>query len=324
MQKLAKELRVVIPVSFFEEANNAHYNSIAIIDADGTDLGLYRKSHIPDGPGYQEKFYFNPGDTGFKWFPEAARAMVLQGAEILFYPAAIGSEPQDTGLDSRDHWKRVMQGHAGANVVPLVASNRVGKEIIETEHGNSEITFYGNSFIAGPTGEIVASADDKEEAVLVAEFDLDKIKSKRRSWGVFRDRRPDLYKVDQDHHGGFTSLHVAGNILIGCAFGARLYFFVIWKGATGFTLHILICTFVIFCLNVEMGLPLKPDVAQPNRSFGYEFYAILCPMEANIGGGNVLAHSSLACGCCFGNDDEEDEEEGERDEDEEERGRGWE
>ncbi|GAB2274598.1 hypothetical protein Dimus_009366 [Dionaea muscipula] len=212
MQKLAKELGVVIPVSFFEEANNAHYNSIAIIDADGTDLGLYRKSHIPDGPGYLEKFYFNPGDTGFRafqtkfakigvaicwdqWFPEAARAMVLQGAEILLYPTAIGSEPQDDGLDSRDHWKRVMQGHAGANLVPLVASNRVGKEIIDTEHGKSEITFYGNSFIAGPNGEIVKSAGDKEEAFLIAAFDLDKIKYKRLSWGVFRDRRPDLYKV---------------------------------------------------------------------------------------------------------------------------------
>ncbi|BBH05195.1 nitrilase-like protein 1 [Prunus dulcis] len=212
MQKIAKELGVVIPVSFFEEANNAHYNSIAIIDADGADLGLYRKSHIPDGPGYQEKFYFNPGDTGFKvfktkfatigvaicwdqWFPEAARSLVLQGAEILFYPTAIGSEPQDGGLDSRDHWRRVMQGHAGANVVPVVTSNRIGKEVIETEHGKSEITFYGNSFIAGPTGEIVATANDKEEAVLVAQFDLDKIKWKRHSWGIFRDRRPDLYKV---------------------------------------------------------------------------------------------------------------------------------
>ncbi|MBA0713005.1 hypothetical protein Golax_012065 [Gossypium laxum] len=201
MQELAKELGVVLPVSFFEEANNAHYNSVAIIDADGTDLGLYRKSHIPDGPGYQEKFYFNPGDTGFKvaicwdqWYPEAARAMALQGAEILFYPTAIGSEPQDEGLDSREHWQRVMQGHAGANVVPLVASNRIGKEIIETEHGKSQITFYGNSFIAGPTGEIVAAANDKDEAVLIAQFDLDKIKSKRSCWGVFRDRRPDLYK----------------------------------------------------------------------------------------------------------------------------------
>lgn len=212
MRELAKDLGVVVPVSFFEEANNAHYNSVVVIDADGTDLGLYRKSHIPDGPGYQEKFYFNPGDTGFKvfetkfakigvaicwdqWFPEAARAMALQGAEVLFYPTAIGSEPQDGGLDSREHWKRVMQGHAGANLVPLVASNRIGKEIVQTEHGKSEITFYGNSFIAGPTGEIVALADDKEEAVLVAEFDLLMIKRKRQSWGVFRDRRPDLYKV---------------------------------------------------------------------------------------------------------------------------------
>ncbi|KAL0390653.1 UNVERIFIED_CONTAM: N-carbamoylputrescine amidase [Sesamum calycinum] len=201
MQNLAKKLGVVIPVSFFEEANNAHYNSIVVIDADGTDLGLYRKSHIPDGPGYQEKFYFNPGDTGFKvfqtkfakigvgicwdqWFPEAARAMALQGAEILFYPTAIGTEPQDEGLDSRDHWKRVMQGHAGANVVPLVASNRIGKEIIQTEHGKSEITFYGNSFIAGPTGELISDADDKEEAVLIAQFDLDKSKPRDKVGGI--------------------------------------------------------------------------------------------------------------------------------------------
>lgn len=212
MQRLAKELGVVIPVSFFEEANNAHYNSIVVIDADGTDLGVYRKSHIPDGPGYQEKFYFNPGDTGFKvfktkfatigvgicwdqWFPEAARAMALMGAEVLFYPTAIGSEPQDGDLDSSEHWRRVMQGHAGANLVPLVASNRIGQEIIETERGPSKIAFYGTSFIAGPTGEIVASADNKSEKVLVAKFDLNKIKVKRHSWGIFRDRRPELYKV---------------------------------------------------------------------------------------------------------------------------------
>ncbi|XP_028052446.1 N-carbamoylputrescine amidase-like isoform X1 [Camellia sinensis] len=180
------------------------------------DLGLYRKSHILDGPGYQEKFYFNSGDTGFKvfqtkfakvgvaicwdqWFPEAARAMVLQGAEILFYPTAIGFDPQDTRLDSHDHWTRVMQGHAEANLVPLVASNRIGKEIIKTKHGNSEIIFYGNSFIAGPIGEIVASADDKDGAVHVAQFDLDKIKSKRHSWGVFRDWRPDLYKGGENN-----------------------------------------------------------------------------------------------------------------------------
>eukprot|EP00249_Psilotum_nudum_P000784 c12904_g1_i1 orf=148-1284(+) len=212
MQKLAKELGVVIPVSFFEAANNAHYNAIAVIDADGADLGLYRKSHIPDGPGYQEKFYFNPGDTGFKvfetkfakigvaicwdqWFPEAARAMVLMGAEVLFYPTAIGSEPQDAGLLSCEHWRRVMQGHAGANVVPLVASNRIGREVIETEHGPSEITFYGNSFIAGPSGELIVTADDKNETVILATFDLNKIQLKRYSWGIFRDRRPDLYKV---------------------------------------------------------------------------------------------------------------------------------
>ncbi|XP_008806094.2 LOW QUALITY PROTEIN: N-carbamoylputrescine amidase [Phoenix dactylifera] len=212
MQKLAKELGVVIPVSFFEEANNAHYNSIAIIDADGMDLGLYRNHIFQMDQVTQEKFYFNPGDTGFKvfttkfakigvaicwdqWFPEAARAMALQGAEILLYPTAIGSEPQDKGLDSREHWKRVMQGHAGANLVPLVASNRVGKETIKTEHGESVITFYGNSFIAGPSGEIMALANDKDEDMLIAEFDLEKIKTQRYSWGVFRDRRPDLYKV---------------------------------------------------------------------------------------------------------------------------------
>lgn len=212
MQRLAKELGVVIPVSFFEEANNAHYNSVAVIDADGVELGCYRKSHIPDGPGYQEKFYFNPGDTGFKvwktkygvigvavcwdqWFPECARAMALMGAEILFYPTAIGSEPHDAELDSRSHWRRVMQGHAGANLVPVVASNRVGVEVVETERGPSKITFYGTSFIAGPTGEIVAEADGKSEAVVVAKFDLNEIKGKRHSWGVFRDRRPDLYKV---------------------------------------------------------------------------------------------------------------------------------
>ncbi|CAK9203756.1 unnamed protein product [Sphagnum troendelagicum] len=212
MQRLAKELGVVIPVSFFEEANNAHYNSIVLIDADGTDLGLYRKSHIPDGPGYQEKFYFNPGDTGFKvfktkfatigigicwdqWFPEMARALVLMGAEVLFYPTAIGNEPQDADLDSSAHWRRVMQGHAGANVVPLVASNRVGQEVIQTEHGPSKITFYGTSFIAGATGEIVQSADGKSDTVLVAKFDLNQIKVKRHSWGVFRDRRPELYKA---------------------------------------------------------------------------------------------------------------------------------
>ncbi|KAH7655977.1 N-carbamoylputrescine amidase protein [Dioscorea alata] len=212
MQKLAKELGVVLPVSFFEEVNNAHYNSIAVIDADGTDLGFYRKSHIPDGPGIQSSNYFKLMVAFFHVvqvikkssisiqvfatkFAKIGVAMAIQGAEVLLYPTAIGSEPQDQELDSREHWKRVMQGHAGANLVPLVASNRIGKETIKTEHGDSSITFYGNSFITGPTGEILALANDKDEDVLVVEFDLNQIKSQRHSWGVIRDRRPELYKV---------------------------------------------------------------------------------------------------------------------------------
>lgn len=206
MAALAAELRVALPVSFFERANNAYFNSLAVFDADGGLLGVYRKSHIPDGPGYQEKYFFSPGDTGFKvfqtryarigaaicwdqWFPECARAMALQGAEILLYPTAIGSEPQDPALDSRDHWTRVMQGHAGANLMPLVASNRYGREQGE----NCAITFYGSSFIAGPTGELVAQAGRDEDAVLTASFDLAAIARQRAAWGVFRDRRPGLY-----------------------------------------------------------------------------------------------------------------------------------
>jgi N-carbamoylputrescine amidase len=206
-QKLAAELELVLPISFFERANNAHYNSIAIIDADGKRLGVYRKSHIPDGPGYREKFYFNPGDTGFKvwktrygrlgvaicwdqWFPEAARAMALKGAEILFYPTAIGTEPQDSTIDSKDHWQTVMRGHAGANLTPLVSSNRIGHEAMT----DSEITFYGSSFIAGPQGELIAEAPRDQEAVIAASFDLDRIRAQRSSWGLFRDRRPDLYE----------------------------------------------------------------------------------------------------------------------------------
>jgi N-carbamoylputrescine amidase len=206
MSRIAAELGVVLPVSFFERANNAYFNSLMTIDADGKTMGLYRKSHIPDGPGYQEKFYFNPGDTGFRvwntrhakigvgicwdqWFPECARSMALQGAEILLYPTAIGSEPQAPSLKSRDHWQRVMQGHAGANLMPLVASNRTG-----FEQGEScGITFYGSSFIAGPKGEKVAEAGENEEAVLTAEFDLEEIRLMRASWGLFRDRRPELY-----------------------------------------------------------------------------------------------------------------------------------
>ncbi|MFE0756467.1 N-carbamoylputrescine amidase [Inquilinus sp. NPDC058860] len=203
---LAAELQVAMPVSVFERANNAYYNTIAMVDADGSVLGVYRKSHIPDGPGYEEKFYFNPGDTGFKvwktrygavgcgicwdqWYPEAARCMALMGADVLLYPTAIGSEPQDGGLDSQAHWTRVMQGHAGANLVPLVASNRIGTE----EGERFSQTFYGSSFIAGPTGELVAQAGRTGEEVLVASFDLDAIRAQRASWGLFRDRRPELY-----------------------------------------------------------------------------------------------------------------------------------
>ena len=206
MSRLAAELEVVLPVSFFERANNAYYNALAVIDADGRNLGVYRKSHIPDGPGYQEKFYFTPGDTGFKawttryarigtavcwdqWFPECARAMVLRGAEILFYPTAIGSEPQDPKLDSKDHWQRVMQGHAAANLVPLVASNRIGREA-----GDScALTFYGASFIADQSGAKVAEAGADRPAVITHSFDLDAIRTQRAAWGLFRDRRPDLY-----------------------------------------------------------------------------------------------------------------------------------
>ena len=205
--RLAAELDVVLPVSFFEKAGQTYFNSVAIVDADGTVLGLYRKSHIPDGPGYTEKYYFSPGDTGFRvwqtkharigvgicwdqWFPEAARAMALQGAELLFYPTAIGSEPQDPTIDSAAHWQRVMQGHAAANIMPVIASNRIG-----TEPGRkgTELTFYGSSFIADQTGDKVAEADRASEAVLTATFDLDGIARQRSNWGLFRDRRPELY-----------------------------------------------------------------------------------------------------------------------------------
>lgn len=205
--ELAKELGVVLPISFYELRNNARYNSVVVIDADGTNLGVYRKSHIPDGPGYEEKFYFNNGDTGFKvwttkygkigvgicwdqWFPEAARIMALQGAEILFYPTAIGSEPDGSGTDSKSHWQRCMQGHAAANIVPVVASNRIG---LETED-ELEINFYGASFITDSKGSILTEASSNKEEILYAEFDLDKIELERIDWAVFRDRRPELYR----------------------------------------------------------------------------------------------------------------------------------
>ena len=206
LQKLAKELGVVIPISFFEKDGPRYYNSVAIADAGGEILGVYRKSHIPDGPGYQEKYYFRPGDTGFKawkteagtlgvgicwdqWYPEAARAMVLAGAELLLYPTAIGSEPYDTALDTHKEWQRAMQGHAVANAVPVVAANRIGVE----DNDGARQKFYGHSFIADHRGEIVASFGEKDEGVLLHTFDLTEVESYRADWGFFRDRRPDLY-----------------------------------------------------------------------------------------------------------------------------------
>ncbi len=204
---LARELAVVLPLSFFERAGQAHFNSVAMIDADGSVLGLYRKSHIPQGPGYEEKYYFSPGDTGFRvwdtragrigvgicwdqWFPECARAMALIGAEMLLYPTANGSEPTSPGYDSAPHWETCMRGHAAANILPLVASNRIGTE---TSPEGVAVRFYGSSFIADQTGALVARAGRDDEAVLVASFDLQAIGQLRRSWGVFRDRRVDLY-----------------------------------------------------------------------------------------------------------------------------------
>jgi N-carbamoylputrescine amidase len=213
-REVAKELEVVLPISFYEKKNNARYNSLAVIDADGQVLGRYRKSHIPDGPGYEEKFYFNPGDTGFKvwntlygkigigvcwdqWYPEAARCMALMGAELLFYPTAIGSEPQDGSIDSRDHWQTCMLGHAAANLVPVIASNRVGTE----SDDESSITFYGSSFIAGNAGNKIVEAGRAEETVIVAEFDLNLLETQRIEWGIFRDRRPDLYGIIASYDG---------------------------------------------------------------------------------------------------------------------------
>ena len=206
-QNIAKELDVVLPISFFEQTNNARFNSVAIIDADGRVLGVYRKSHIPDGPGYSEKFYFNGGDTGFKvwqtkfanigvgicwdqWFPESARCMALQGAELLFYPTAIGSEPHDPSINSCAHWQLTQQGHAAANLVPLIASNRVGRE----QQQNSHIEFYGHSFITDQYGQKLQQANAKDDAVIVQSFDLEQLKRDRLAWGIYRDRRPDLYQ----------------------------------------------------------------------------------------------------------------------------------
>ena len=217
MAKLASELKVVLPISFFEKANRAHYNAIAVINANGEILGKYRKSHIPDGPGYQEKFYFNPGDTGFKvwdtayakigigicwdqWFPEVARIMALKGAEVLLYPTAIGGEPEDDGFDSSDMWQRAMIGHSAANQIPVVASNRIG-----TEQGQDISNyFYGRSFITNHVGDKIAEASRDKEEILIGKVNLDEAENLRNVWGVFRDRRTDLYSdlLKLDGSGG--------------------------------------------------------------------------------------------------------------------------
>lgn len=214
-KQLAKELGVVIPVSFYERDINVLYNSIAVIDADGTVLGVYRKTHIPDDHFYQEKFYFTPSDTGFKvwdtrfgrigigicwdqWFPETARAMAVQGAELLFYPTAIGSEPI-IECDSMPHWRRCMQGHAGSNLMPVIAANRIGREDVkpckENNNQESALVFYGSSFMTDETGELVQNASRDKEEVLIYTYDLDEIEVNRLSWGIFRDRRPECYSV---------------------------------------------------------------------------------------------------------------------------------
>jgi N-carbamoylputrescine amidase len=216
---IARELGVVLPISFFEKANNSYFNSIAILDADGTNLGVYRKAHIPNGPGYQEKNYFSPGDTGFKvwdtkfarigvgicwdqWFPETARSMALMGAELLFFPTAIGSEPPPAlPVNSRDHWQRTQQGHAAANLMPVIVSNRIGTEHAIQDPEKLYIRFYGSSFIADPTGAKVAEADEENEAVITAKFDLERTAELRNNWFVFRDRRPELYGVLTTYDG---------------------------------------------------------------------------------------------------------------------------
>jgi N-carbamoylputrescine amidase len=206
MSELCKELNVVLPISYFERSNNAYFNSVAVIDSDGTILGNYRKSHIPDAPGYLEKYYFNPGNTGFKvwdtnfgkigigicwdqWFPEAARIMALKGAEILFYPTAIGNELR-IDYDSSDAWQRAMQGHAVSNIVPVVASNRIGVEEVQNQSNG----FYGRSFISDHTGKILKEGSRDKEEILIAEVDLEQNHLFRRNWGLFRDRRTDLYE----------------------------------------------------------------------------------------------------------------------------------
>ncbi|MAK91964.1 MAG: N-carbamoylputrescine amidase [Oceanospirillaceae bacterium] len=209
-QALAKELEVVLPFSWFELAGPARFNSVAMIDADGSLLGTYRKTHIPDSDGYLEKYYFNPGDSGFKvwdtrygkvgvgicwdqWFPETARSMALLGAEILLFPTAIGSEPSQPQMDSMPAWRNAMCGHAATNIMPVVASNRIGKE--DAQHRDLSVTFYGSSFICDASGDVVQQADRETQSVLIHTFDLDAVRDQRQSWGLFRDRRPEQYKL---------------------------------------------------------------------------------------------------------------------------------
>ncbi|HIY38128.1 MAG TPA: N-carbamoylputrescine amidase [Candidatus Agathobaculum merdigallinarum] len=213
LQKIAHDFKVVLPVSYYERVGNTTFNTVAVIDADGSVLGQYRKTHIPDDHFYQEKFYFTPGDTGFRvwdtayakigvgicwdqWFPESARCMALMGAELLFYPTAIGSEPI-LDCDSMPHWRRCMQGHAAANIMPLIAANRIGTEAVtpspDNQNQSSSLTFYGSSFIADETGGLVEQADRESACILTHTFDLDEIRELRRSWGTFRDRRPEMY-----------------------------------------------------------------------------------------------------------------------------------
>lgn len=211
--KVAEELKVVLPISFYEKDGKRLFNTVAILDADGTNLGIYRKTHIPDDHYYQEKFYFTPGDTGFKafktrygtigvgicwdqWFPETARSMAVKGAELLFYPTAIGSEPI-LSVDSMPHWRRCMQGHSASNLMPVIAANRVGLEEVTPCEANgnqkSALKFYGSSFITDGAGEVIRSMDRDSEGVITAEFDLDELERERFSWGLFRDRRPEMY-----------------------------------------------------------------------------------------------------------------------------------
>ena len=206
---LAKELEIVLPISFYEKSGNTFFNSVTVIDADGEILGTYRKTHIPDGIPYAEKFYFTPGDTGFKvwdtkyakigvgicwdqWFLECARSMALMGAELLFYPTAIGDEPT-LGINSKGHWQRCMQGHAAANLMPVIAANRIGTETISQNGNDSTLKFYSSSFITDGRGEIIQEASNDKKEVLTATFDLDELAIARRQWGVFRDRRPSMY-----------------------------------------------------------------------------------------------------------------------------------